>query len=79
MSPYSAKLGEQGCEILRLGDDVSRPNDVLDLDLVHAPVTERAEQIADMEDPDHVVQGLPINGIPRKGRVHHRFEAFLGR
>src|SRR4051812_7161663 len=34
----AAKLAEQGSEILRLRDDVSRPDDVFDLDLVHASV-----------------------------------------
>jgi hypothetical protein len=50
-----AELREQRGEILRLRDDVRRPDDLGDLHLMHAALAQRREEIADVQDADDVV------------------------
>ena len=65
----AAELGEQRGEVLRLGDDVRRPDDVLDDDVLDAPVVERAEEVADVEDADDVVERAAVDRVARVRRV----------
>ena len=75
----AAELGQERREILRLGDDVRRPDDVLDLHLRHTALSHRVEQIAHVEDADDVVERPPVDRIARERRVHDGFQALLGR
>ncbi len=47
--------------------------------LVDPVRVERREEIADVEDPDDLVEGAPEGRIPGVRRVDHRGETFLGR
>jgi hypothetical protein len=58
---------------------VGRAHDVVDHDVLDSPVVERAEEVADVEDADDVVQRVAVHGVARVGRVDHRRERLLGR
>ena len=76
---WRAELRQERAEVLRLGHDVGRADEILDHHLVDADVVERLEEVAHVEDPEHVVERLAIDGIPRVRRVDHRGERLLRR
>ncbi len=65
------ELREQRGEILRLRHEVGLAEEILDHDVVDAPLVERREQVADVEDSDDLVDGLAVGGIPRVRRRDH--------
>ena len=72
------ELVQERRDVLRLGDDVRRPQDLLDLDLGHAPLVHRLQQVAQMEDADDVLRRLPVDRVARVRRVEHRPQASSG-
>ena len=50
------ELGQERCQVLRLGDDVDGPQKLLDLDLSDPAVVQRREEVADVQDPDDLVE-----------------------
>ena len=52
---------------------------LLDLDVRDAAVDEGREEVAHVEDPDDVVERLPVDRVARVRRVDDRGKAFLGR
>ena len=74
-----AELREERAEILRLGHDVGRADEILDHHLVDADVVERLEEVAHVEDAEHVVERLAIDRVARVGRVDHGGERLVRR
>ena len=75
----AAEVGEEGREVLRLRDDVGRPDDRLELDGRDPEIVDRAEEVADVEDPDDVVERAAVDRVAREGRVDDGPKRFLGR
>ena len=61
----AAELGEQRGEVLRLGHDVGRAQQLRELDLGDAAVVERRDEVADVEDPDDLVERLAVHRVAR--------------
>ena len=57
--------------MLGLGHDDRRPQDRAQVDAVHATVVERREQVADVQDPDDVVEVLLEHRIAGERMVEH--------
>ena len=57
----AAELGQQRAEVLRLGDDVRGPQELLDLDLRHPALVEGLQQVAEVEDADDVLRRLAVD------------------
>ena len=60
-------------------DDVGRPDDLLDDDVLDAPVVEGAEEVADVEDPDDVVERAAVDRVARVRGVDDGRERLLRR
>ena len=73
------EVGEERGEVLRLRDDVRGPEDGLELDRRDAAVVYRAEEVANVEDPEDLVERSSIHGVTRERRVDDRPEGLLGR
>ena len=65
----AAEVGEERGEVLRLRDDVRGPHDRLELDRRDAEVVDRAEEVADVEDADDVVERAAVDRVARERRV----------
>ena len=57
--------------------DVRRANDVLDDDVLDTAVVQRVEEVAHVQDAQHVVQGVAVDGVARVGRVDYSREGLL--
>ena len=75
----AAELGQERRDVLRLRDDVRGPQDLLDLDVGHAALVHRVQEIAQVEDADDVLGRLPVDRVARVRRLQHRPQALLGR
>jgi hypothetical protein len=70
-------LQERG-EILRLGDDVRRPQQTLEVDVREPTVVDPAEEVPDVEHAGDVVERLAVHRIARVRRVEDNREHLLG-
>ena len=73
------ELGEHRREILRFGNDVRRPHELLDDDVVDAVVVERREEIAHVQQAEHVVERAPVDGVARVRRDQHGLQRLVRR
>ena len=71
------ELAEERGEVLRLRDDVGRTHDLLDGDVLDPAVVEGAEEVADVEDADDVVERAAVDGIAGVRGVDHRRKRLL--
>jgi hypothetical protein len=58
---------------------VGIPHELLHVDVLDAPVVERREEVAHVEDADDVVERVAVDGIPGIGGVDHSCERLLRR
>ena len=75
----AAELGQQRGQVLRLRDDVRRPQQLLELDAGDAAVDERREEVAHVQDADDLVERVAVDRVARVRRLDHRRQRLLGR
>ena len=79
MAVRAPKLLQGRGEIRRLGDDIGRSEQRLEVEARQPTVVNRLEEIAHVKDADDVVERLPEDGITRVRRVEDDGERLLGR
>ena len=73
------EVGEERGEVLRLRHDEGRPDERLELDGGDPQVVDRGEEVADVEDAQHVVERAAVDGVARERRVDDGSKRFLRR
>ena len=73
------ELRQQGGEVLRLRHDVGGPKQRGELDLGDGAVVQGRDEIANVEDPDDLVERLAKDRVARVGRLEHGAQRLLGR
>ena len=74
-----AELSEERCEILRLGDDIRRMEELLELAGDDVAVLEGGDQGADVENPDDVVERVAVHRVPGVRRFEHAAQCLVRR
>ena len=74
-----AELGQQRGKVLRLGNDVRGPQQLLELDARDPALVHRLEEVAHVEDADDLVERAAVDGVARVRRFDHGLQRLLGR